>query len=146
MYFSKRENIVTPYFSQIMTENRFHLLLEFLHFADNSKFDPDQHQKKIYKIQPILDHLKPKFSSVYTPERSICVDESLLLWKGRLGWIQHIPSKEKQVWSENLQTLRKQHRLFGTSKYTRCDQNVLRLIFYSAVGTLRDTPVCRVVS
>jgi len=85
MYFSKRESIVTPYFSQIMTEKRFHLLLNFLHFANNSKFDPDQHQKKLYKIQPILDHLKSKISSVYTQERSICVDESLLLWKGRLG-------------------------------------------------------------
>ena len=49
MYFSKRISIVKPYFSQIMTENRFHLLLKFLLFADNSKFDPDQHQKKLYK-------------------------------------------------------------------------------------------------
>jgi len=96
LYFSKRESIVTPYFSQIMTEKRFHLLLKFLHFADNSKFDPDQRKKKLYKIQPILDHLKSKFSSVYTPERSICVDESLILWKGRLGWIQYIPSKRSR--------------------------------------------------
>jgi len=84
-YFSKREGIVTPYFSQIMTEKRFHLLPKFLHFSDNSRFDPDQHHKKLYKIQPILDHLKSKFFSVYTPERNICVDESLLLWRGRLG-------------------------------------------------------------
>jgi len=68
MYFSKRESIVAPYFSQIMTEERFHLLLKFILFADSSKFDPDRHQKKLYKIQPILDHLKLKFSSVYTPE------------------------------------------------------------------------------
>jgi len=79
-----------------MTEKKFHLLLKFLHFADNSKFDPDQHQQKLYKIEPTLDHLKSKFSSVYTPERSICVDESLLLWKGRLGWIQYIPSKRSR--------------------------------------------------
>jgi len=83
---------MTPYISQIMTEKRFHLLLKFLHFAENSKFDPDQHQKKHYKIKPILDYLNSKFSSIYTPERSICVDEPLLLWKGRLGWIQCTPS------------------------------------------------------
>ena len=47
MYCSKKESIVTPYFSQIMTEKRFLLLLKYLHFADNSKFDPDQHQKKL---------------------------------------------------------------------------------------------------
>jgi len=45
MYFSKREGIETPHFSQIMTEERFHLLLKFLHFSNNSKFDPDQHHK-----------------------------------------------------------------------------------------------------
>ena len=96
MYFSKRESILTPYFSQIITEKRFRLLLKFLHFADNSKFEPDKHHKKLYKIQPILDHLKSKFSSVYTPEQNICVDESLLPWKGRLGWIQYIPTKRSR--------------------------------------------------
>ena len=89
MYFSNRESIVTP----IMTGKRFHLLIKLLHFARNSKFDPDQHHKKLYKILPILDHLKSKFSSIYTPERNICVDVSLLLWKGWLGWIQYVPSK-----------------------------------------------------
>jgi len=64
LYFSKRESIVTPYFSQIAAEKRFHLLLKFLHFADNSKFDPDQHHKKLYIIQAILDHLKSMFSSI----------------------------------------------------------------------------------
>jgi hypothetical protein len=64
MYFSKRKSIVTQYFSQIMTEKRSLLLLKSLHFADNSKFDPDQHHKKLCIIQAILDHLKSKFSSV----------------------------------------------------------------------------------
>jgi hypothetical protein len=62
MYFSKRESTVTP--QQIMTEKIFHFLLKFLHFANNSQFDPDQHQKKLYIIQAILDNLKSKFSSV----------------------------------------------------------------------------------
>ena len=64
MYFSKRECSVTPHFSQIMTEKISHLLPKFLHFADNSKFDPDQHHKKLCRIQAILDHLKSKFSTV----------------------------------------------------------------------------------
>jgi len=32
------------------------------------------------------------FSSIYTLEQNICVDKSLLLWKGQ-GWIKYIPSK-----------------------------------------------------
>jgi hypothetical protein len=121
-YFSKRESMLTPYFSQIITEKRFHLLLKFLQFADNSKFDPDHHHKKLYKIQPILDHLKSKFSSVCTPEQNICVDESLLLWKGRLGWIQYIPSKRSR---------------FGMKIYKLCESStgyVWNFIVYN--GTL----------
>jgi len=63
MYFSKTESVVSPYFSQEMTEKRFHHL-NFLQFGDNSKFDPDQYHKKLYKIQPVFDHLKPKISTV----------------------------------------------------------------------------------
>ena len=37
--------------------------------------------------------MKKRFSEVYQPERDMAVDESLLLWKGRLGWKQYIPTK-----------------------------------------------------
>ena len=93
-----------------MTEKRFHHLPNFLHFVNNSKFDPDQYHKKLYKIQQVLDHLKPKFSSVQMPERNIWVNESLLFWNEQLGWIQHT-TKAKQVWNEKLQTLQKHYRL-----------------------------------
>jgi len=106
-----------------MTEKRFHLLLKFLHFADNSKFDPDQHQKKLYKIQPILNHLKSKFSSIYTPEQCICV-ESLLFWKGQLCWIQYIPSNQSR---------------FGVKIYKRCESStgyVWNFIVYTGMDTI----------
>jgi len=115
---------VTPYFSQIMTEKRFHLLIKLLPFASNSKFDPDLHHKKLYKIQPILDHLKSKFSSIYTPERNICVDVSLLLWKRRLGWIQYVPSKRS--W-------------FGVNVYKLCESStgyVWNFIVYTGKDTI----------
>ncbi|KAG8238495.1 hypothetical protein J437_LFUL018273 [Ladona fulva] len=48
---------------------------------------------KIYKIESILQYLKIKFSSVYSPNQAIAVDESLLMWKGHLSWKQYISSK-----------------------------------------------------
>jgi len=60
MYFSKTEIVVSPYFSKEMTKKIFHRFLKFLHFADNSKLDPEQYHKKLYKMQTVLDHLKPK--------------------------------------------------------------------------------------
>ncbi|KAG8236759.1 hypothetical protein J437_LFUL015824, partial [Ladona fulva] len=33
------------------------------------------------------------FRELYTPERDITIDKSLLLYKGRLGWHQYMPQK-----------------------------------------------------
>jgi hypothetical protein len=33
------------------------------------------------------------FRIVYTPECEVSVDESLMMWKGRLSWKKYIPSK-----------------------------------------------------
>jgi hypothetical protein len=43
--------------------------------------------------KPILDHLNAEFGSVYTPECDVSLEESLLMWKGRLSWKAYIPSK-----------------------------------------------------
>jgi hypothetical protein len=95
--------------------NTILLLLKFLHFAVNSKFDPHQHHKKLYKIQPMFDHLKSRFSSVYIPEQNICVDESLLTWKGWLGWIQYIcQSGARLVW-KSTNSAEAAQAMFGTS-------------------------------
>ena len=93
-YFSKRASLYTPFFGDIIDKNSFILLHKFLHFNNNQRFNPNKNiPKKLFKLWPILTHLKAKFSSIYQPERDMSVDESLLLWKGRLGWKQFIPIK-----------------------------------------------------
>jgi hypothetical protein len=93
-YFSKKQSISTPFFAAIMLKDRFLLLSKFLHFTDNKKFDSDGPiPRKLFKIWPILEHMKQKFSQLYIPERDVAIDESLLLWKGRLSWKQYIPTK-----------------------------------------------------
>ena len=92
LFFSKKESIDTPFFRKIMSSKRFALLSKFLHFSDNSKSN-DSIPKKVAKLWPVLVHMKRKFSSVYIPDEHVSIDESLMLWKGRLGWRQYIPSK-----------------------------------------------------
>ena len=48
---------------------------------------------RLFKIQPLVDHLYEKFQEAYTRSRNVCIDESLLLWKGRLHFKQYIPMK-----------------------------------------------------
>lgn len=88
-YYTKNKIFSTPGFSTLMSLNRVKLLSRFLHFTD---IDTPQN-KKLYKIKPVLDYLCKRFQDVYTLERNIAVDESLMLWKGRLSIKQFIRIK-----------------------------------------------------
>jgi hypothetical protein len=48
------------------------------------------------KIKPIFEALVNKFQTIYIPEEKIAIDESLLLYKGKLGMKQYIPMKRSR--------------------------------------------------
>jgi hypothetical protein len=82
-----------PGFRELMSKNRYLLLNKFLHFVDNDSILDRGAQRKLAKIKPLLDFLNEKFRAVYSPRRELSLDESLLLWKGRLSWVQCIRTK-----------------------------------------------------
>ena len=65
LYFLRRESIAiaTPFFWEVMSGKRFHLLLKFLHFVDSKTFDAQSSNKKLFKIKLVLDYLLEKFKS-----------------------------------------------------------------------------------
>ena len=98
MYWSTDVLYQTPIYTEIMRRNRFQLILKFLHFNDNSKAPAtdDANRDRLYKIRPLIDHLCEKFQEAYTPGPSVAVDETLLLWKGRLAFRQYLPLKRSR--------------------------------------------------
>lgn len=93
-FWSSRPILRTPVFGQIMSSTRYALLMKFLHFEDSDNFDSTTHPNpKLRKIYNIQSKLLEKFKSVYLPEQEVCIDESLLGYKGMLGWKQYIPTK-----------------------------------------------------
>src|SRR6218665_1442221 len=85
----------TPSFYQSMTELHFSLLQRFLHFVDNELLVGEgEKTRKLLKLKPIMDKFRDKFKELYIPERDVSVDESLMLWKGRLAFKQYIQSNE----------------------------------------------------
>ncbi|KAJ8369425.1 hypothetical protein SKAU_G00094530 [Synaphobranchus kaupii] len=58
------------------------------------------------KIRNVFNALTSAFKWSFIPYKDLCVDESLMLWKGRLGFRQYIPSKR--------------HR-FGIKFFVLCD-------------------------
>lgn len=76
----------TPIFGQTMSRNRFQLLLQCFHVADSKAKTKD----RLFKVRPMLNHFHDTMTDLYYPRRRICIDESLLLFKGRLAWKQYL--------------------------------------------------------
>ncbi|CAG5059128.1 unnamed protein product [Parnassius apollo] len=82
-----------PSFRRIMSRTRFLLLTKFFHFVSNKNLVNRGYERKVEKIAPVVDHCNRKFAEMYTPSQYLSLDESLLLWKGRLSWRQCIRTK-----------------------------------------------------
>jgi hypothetical protein len=112
--------ISTPMFADIMSRDRFLLLLRFLHFNDNEYQPSDD---KLYKIKPVIIYLRERFSKIFVPYQNLCIDEGLMLYKGRLSFKQYLPSKRSR---------------FGIKMYIICDVCtgiILDFIIYTEATT-----------
>uniref|UniRef100_A0A673MY08 PiggyBac transposable element-derived protein 4-like n=1 Tax=Sinocyclocheilus rhinocerous TaxID=307959 RepID=A0A673MY08_9TELE len=90
MYWSTDEMLATPYFSKVMSRNRFEIIWRFLHFNDNTA-RPANDTDRLYKVRPVLDHLVSKFREMYQPNTNICIDEGMP--RGRLAFRVYNPQK-----------------------------------------------------
>ncbi|XP_056392685.1 piggyBac transposable element-derived protein 4-like [Hyla sarda] len=85
----------TPLYPLVMSRTRFEILFRFLHYNNNDECLPqsDPAFDRLFKIRPLITHFNSKFCQVYTPQKQISVDESLVHFKGRLRFRQYLPNK-----------------------------------------------------
>ncbi|KAJ8353409.1 hypothetical protein SKAU_G00209760 [Synaphobranchus kaupii] len=102
-YWSTDPVLVTPFFPSVFSQDRFLNLLRCLHFVNPAHADT---RDPLNKIRNVFNALTSAFKRSFIPYKDLCVDESLMLWKGRLGFRQYIPSKR--------------HR-FGIKFFVLCD-------------------------
>ena len=83
---------------QVLKRDRFSLLLKFIHLNDNSGYiqKGDPGHDPLYKIRPFLDPLLANFQAAYVLGRELSLDEAMIGFKGRLGFIQYLPKKPKK--------------------------------------------------
>lgn len=113
----------TPSFGKWMARDRYLLILRYLHFTNNYGPQPND---RLWKMRTILEMIRGKMRTFFQPYQKLVIDESLILFRGRLCFIQYIPSKR--------------HR-FGIKFYVICDCKtgyVLDFLVYS--GTDIDIP------
>ena len=113
----------TPVFCKVMSVNRFTNILRALHFSDNLEAYANNITEKMRKIRSVFDHLRSKFKEAFYPYKNLNIDESLMLWRGNIGFRQYIPSKR--------------HR-FGLKLFVLCDCKtgfVQDIVLYTGAGT-----------
>ena len=76
-------------FTEIMSGNRFDFIWKYIHLANNAN---DDKTDKLFKVRPLIDMLKSSFKGAYQPN-TFTIDESMIPFKGRLGFKQYMPAK-----------------------------------------------------
>ena len=80
-------NCVAP---QTMTRNRFQLLLRMWHFSNNEDAPENE---RTFKIKEFMQLVLSKFIAAKIPDENIVIDESMILFRGRLKFRQYMPGK-----------------------------------------------------
>ncbi|XP_029348597.1 piggyBac transposable element-derived protein 4-like, partial [Acyrthosiphon pisum] len=89
-HYWRNTTLFSSHIPQYMSKNRFELLLSVLHFSDNNTATS---YNRLYKIQPLIDLLVYKFNAALIPNDSMCIDESMVPFSGRLLFRQYNASK-----------------------------------------------------
>lgn len=94
-YWKKDELFAIPGLQKYMSRNRFMGIMRCLHFSKNpsSVGDPG-YGDRLHKIRYMQDYFNKRMEEVYYPEKELSLDESMVLWRGRLVFRQFIKGKK----------------------------------------------------
>lgn len=112
-----------PIFSASMSRDRFFLIFRCLHFSTNPGPNDPQPTDRLFKIRPVVNYFNNKMQQIYYPGRHLSLDESMVLWRGRLLFRQYIKNKR--------------HR-YGIKLYSLTEPNGIIQKFSVYTGSLDD--------
>ncbi|CAB3232799.1 unnamed protein product [Arctia plantaginis] len=111
-YWKKHRLFNQTCFREHMSRNRFLLILRAMHFGNLESGD-----NRLAKISPLVMFFNNRMREIYNPLQNLCIDESLVLWRGR----QYIKIKNNK---------------YGINLYILTDANgiILKQIVYAGTG------------
>ncbi|XP_047345311.1 piggyBac transposable element-derived protein 4-like [Vespa velutina] len=124
LYWTKDVLFAQSFPRTVMSRNRFEILLRMLHFADNEQISNPNNL--LYKLQTLIDTLNKNFKEYYNPSETVCIDESIIPFRGRIIFRQYI----------------KIFKLCSTSGYT----NSFQVYAGKTTNTEETTPISVVMS
>lgn len=114
-YWKKNHLFNLQCFSTYMSRNRFLLILRSLQFEETDTQEP---RTQLGKIMPLINFYNNKMLEIYYPVRELSIDESMVLWRGRLKFRQYIKGKRHK---------------FGIKLYVLCEPNgtAIKILVYA---------------
>ena len=89
-YWTSSKLFGTPGISELMSCDHFEQIRNSLHFINEDDCDKDD---KLYKIRPLIEHFTNVSQSLYSPERELTIDESMIKFNGRSKFKVYMPLK-----------------------------------------------------
>ena len=82
-----------------MSRDRFTTIMRFLHPTDNSMqvSREDPNYDKLFKLGNLHKILNNRFSSLYSPQRSLSIDKQMIRTKCQVSFLQYMPKKLKML-------------------------------------------------
>ena len=93
-YWKTDELYNLPCFRNYMSRNRFLSILRCLHFSKNPERGDLGYGDRLSKIRWLQDFFNQRIDEIYYPNKDLSLDESMVLWRGRLFFRQYIKNKK----------------------------------------------------
>ncbi|KAF0725559.1 piggyBac transposable element-derived protein 4-like [Aphis craccivora] len=91
--FSNNPMYYHPIFNYTMSGRKFEKILRCFNISEGISINPCD---RLHKVSTLVDILKNKFQSNFSPYEALSLDESMLLWIGRLLFRQYIKNKKNK--------------------------------------------------
>jgi len=72
-YWTKMEQLRTPFYGQMMARARCYHILRFLHFMDSNRNGVDRTDDRLWKIRDLFEIIRMNFSKFYNPSEYLAV-------------------------------------------------------------------------
>lgn len=90
LHWSTEETFIDLKIRKIMPVTMYKILRAGFHLCDDHNIDAND---PFYKVRYLLTYLNTKFSKNYIPTQHVALDESMIAFRGRVGFLFYIPSK-----------------------------------------------------
>ena len=89
VYWSRSHFYKNDMLSSVMSRERFQSIMRFLHLGN----EPQQPHDRFSKVRFLINHLNNTMPEIYTPQKELSLDESMVLWRDWLMFRQFIKDK-----------------------------------------------------